>query len=424
MSQVEVLRARMIPEELWPSARARYFNKKWSEWKKSNGVVDFTDMISDALEYGEAPGNPVVGYFDEVQDFTPLELALVRHWGKNMDKVVLAGDDDQCIYSFKGASPDAFLDPPLPESQKRLLDKSYRLPKAVHASSQQWVERLTRREPKDYHPRDEEGLVRTAPTLYWRDGETVARQITKLADEGRSVMVLATCSYMLDRVKHALRAEGIPFHNPYRRSRGDWNPLQGGRGISAAEKVLSYMVLDERLFPGRSRSWTGPDIQAWSSLIRHRGILQRGAAKMIAALPDRELTYDEVAALFLNEEDLEQAVEPSLPWLRSKLLASSGFANYPITVAEKRGPDALESLPRVTIGTIHSVKGGEADVVLLFPDLSLAGSRSWEQPGIARDSVIRQMYVGMTRAREELWVCQPSSPLSVDPHLLTGRIRG
>jgi len=36
--------------------------------------------------------------------------------------------------------------------------------------------------------------------------------------------------------------------------------------------------------------------------------------------------------------------------------------------------------PKVVVGTIHSVKGGQADVVYLFPDLSQARGRSI-QPG-------------------------------------------
>jgi len=88
-----------------------------------------------------------------VQDFTPLELALVRQWSGPMDKVMFAGDDDQCIYGFKGATPDAFLSPEIPPEHKRVLRQSYRLPAAVHAAADAWVRQLSRREPKDFAPR-------------------------------------------------------------------------------------------------------------------------------------------------------------------------------------------------------------------------------------------------------------------------------
>jgi len=67
----------------------------------------------------------------------------------------------------------------------------------------------------------------------------------------------------------------------------------------------------------------------------------------------------------------------------------------------------------VIVGTIHSVKGGQADVVFLFPDLSPAGDAAYQRHGAQRDSVIRLFYVGMTRARHTLYVCQKESSMAV-----------
>jgi superfamily I DNA/RNA helicase len=67
----------------------------------------------------------------------------------------------------------------------------------------------------------------------------------------------------------------------------------------------------------------------------------------------------------------------------------------------------------VIVGTIHSVKGGQADVVYLFPDLSPAGDGQYRRGGSQRDSVIRQFYVGATRARETLCLCSPESGAAI-----------
>ena len=417
-AELDTLRARLRPQELWPR-RVVLFERQWSKWKAEHQVVDFTDMIDLALQNTEeAPGSPVVGFFDEFQDFTPLEIALVRKWGRRMERLIVAGDDDQCIYSFKGATPDAFLDPPIPEENKYVLSQSYRVPVEVHKRANAWVHRLTRREVKDYEPRDEEGRVRLAP-YRTTDPQPLVRDVMKQVDDGRTVMILATCAYMLDQTKHAMRAEGLPFHNPFRRSRGDWNPLKASRGTSAADKLLAYLIIDERIFGELSRLWTGQDVKRWAAVIKTKGIFRRGAKGAIAGLPDRELTFEEVAALFESDEELEIAATPDLAWFSRNLLASARQTmEYPILVAKRRGPLALTETPRVVLGTIHSVKGGQADVVYLFPDLSLAGYRSWAEHGAGRDSVIRQMYVGMTRAREELVLCSQSSQTAVDPALM------
>jgi superfamily I DNA/RNA helicase len=86
---------------------------------------------------------------------------------------------------------------------------------------------------------------------------------------------------------------------------------------------------------------------------------------------------------------------------------------FPASIAARRGGEALVEPPRVIVGTIHSVKGGEADVVYLFPDLSKAGDAQYRQLGAARDSVIRQFYVGVTRSRETLYLCSPESGAAV-----------
>lgn len=365
MGEVEILRAQRIPLDKYPNESLRHFAIKWEAWKRDAGVVDFTDMIELALaNTAEAPGDPVVGFFDEAQDFTPLELALVRHWGKRMERLVLAADDDQAIYAFKGVTPDGFLDPPIPGDQKRILSQSYRVPREVHAVAQTWVEQLTRREPKDYEPRDADGEVRSVDLRYEQPMDVVDDVVRTLDEETldpntgesrpRTVMLLASCSYMLDKIKHELRSEGIPFHNPYRRRRGDWNPLTPGKGVGSGERLLSYLVADDRVFGEGARLWTGEDIQRWANVVKKPGIFRRGAAGRLKALPSRELTYDEVVELFdCPADELERILEPDLDWFAESLLKSSrSRMDLPLAVA-RRDPLLLAEEPRVILGTIH-----------------------------------------------------------------------
>ncbi len=102
-----------------------------------------------------------------------------------------------------------------------------------------------------------------------------------------------------------------------------------------------------------------------------------------------------------------------LDWWRRHLNASvAKRVEFPADIAMARGPQALLETPRVTVGTIHSVKGGEADVVFLFPDLSQAGDAAYQRFGSPRDAVIRTFYVGMTRAREVLYIADKASALA------------
>lgn len=437
-AKADSLRARLVPLDQWPTD-VRAFHTKWEDWKRAQGVIDFSDMIEMAIaDVPVAPGNPDVGFFDEVQDFTPLELALIRKWGQHMERMVLAGDDDQCIYGFKGASPDAFLNPEIPDSDKIVLSQSWRIPASVHRAAEHWIRQVSRREDKLYAPRTEEGLVRHIPEHFQQPLQMVDRIEAALATTTENpdgtlrpatVMVLASCSYMLDPIKHELRERGLPFHNPYRKTRGDWNPLKTAAAgqVSSKERLLAYLTLDEREDVGLgdlSRPWTGEDVRRWAHVVKKQGIFVRGAAGLIEALPNRELEFDELAALFKDEIELEQAVTPDLGWLKRNLLAASRAPmTFPIEVAQKRGARALLEEPRVVLGTIHSVKGGQADVVFLIPDLSARGSNEWRQRGEPADGVRRQFYVGMTRARRELAVCSAATRLYVSPEQMIAGAR-
>ena len=91
------------------------------------------------------------------------------------------------------------------------------------------------------------------------------------------------------------------------------------------------------------------------------------------------------------------------------------IARYPRKVLNKHGESGLVDDPKFLVGTIHSVKGGEADVVILMPDLSSAGWQEYQEYGPKRDSIIRLFYVGMTRAKETLIIMdQPPFKKAVD----------
>ncbi len=145
---------------------------------------------------------------------------------------------------------------------------------------------------------------------------------------------------------------------------------------------------------------------------------RRGAKAEFDALADDMVISQEHLESWLEPARLDELaglmwgpVEPYLNWWASRTNDEhKKTAAYPCKVVIARGVTALREPPKITIGTIHSVKGGQADCVYLFPDLSLAGDAEWNS-GIAEryDGIFRQFYVGMTRARETLVICAPAS---------------
>ena len=419
LNQLDICRGRQWPKDRWPAA-VRAFEKAWTAWKRDEGVLDFTDLIEMSTGAGPAPGRPRIAFFDEVQDFTPLELRLVRSWAGHMDRVLLAGDDDQAIFTFKGATPDAFLDPVLPEGQVRVLEQSYRLPVKIHAMSSLWIAQLSRRQPKEYRPRDEEGRIDMLRAT-WKAPENALADAEKRVATGQTVMFLTTCSYMLEPTKAVLRKAGMPFHNPYRRTRGDWNPLVlRDDAVTASDRLLSYLKPQETVWGEDADMWTWQDVWRWVDLLAAKGVLKHGAkAKLhrIASDHDRGFLPADLAELdeMFVGDGLHRAFAGDLDWFETVMLARHrGTMKFPVQVLRARGAEALMGEPRTMIGTVHSVKGGQADVVYLFPDLSPAAARQWVGMPADRDAVVRQMYVAITRARQHLVLCAPASKMNVD----------
>lgn len=413
-NQYGLMRNKLTPRDVWPQS-LRAFASKFEDWKQATGCLDFTDMIERAyLDVDTAPGNPKIAMIDEVQDCVPLELQLVRSWGKNLETLVLSGDDDQCIYHFKGASPKSFLFPPVPDSQKRVLSQSYRVPRAVQLVAQRLIEKVSIREPKVYNPRDEEGEVRLLQQATWRNPEAAVLDAERYLADGKSVMFLTTCSFMLEPLKQVLKKSGIPFHNPFRKSRGDWNPLTPERGTSSAQRLLAYLRPDNATWGAEARMWTPDDMARWIELVKAKGILKKGAKGRLETM-DGTGELDIATLLeFFEKDALMQAMECNLDWLENNLLSAKQKAmEFPLMVARTRGAGALREEPRVLLGTGHSVKGGESSVVYVFPDLSMAGQREFLGSREAKDSIIRLFYVMTTRAKESLVLCGPATPYHV-----------
>jgi len=426
LHEVNVLRAKMVPRSKW-RRNLRAFDTAWEKFKKAYGIIDFTDMIERALDVDVAPSNPKVGFFDEAQDFTPLEFAVIRQWGQHMEHIVFSGDDDQLLYGWIGATPSSLLEG---EANTRILSQSYRVPRAVQEYAEKWIKQVSKRQEKEYKPRDEDGELLRAP-LTLSNPNSLISSIEKDIENDKEVMVLCTCGYMLDDLIKELRHRGIPFHNPYRKRNGRWNPIRLGGSFGSVSNFLrpcSEVFEDNRMY-----NYT--ELNDWVKFVSSSKALKRGAKRdlrnkidEIEARKDElrekdptilELGWynDEVDIEFLDSIfedysflDKSNDKRAMLKWFESNLLSSKRKQfELPINLYKNNDIKDGNLDIKLKIGTVHSVKGGEADVVYLFPDLSFSAMKEYNKVGPGRDGVIRTMYVGMTRAREKLVLCDTNS---------------
>jgi Superfamily I DNA and RNA helicases len=366
-------------------------------WKREHGFYDFTQLIEDVLHQRRTPDpQPAVLIADEYQDLSNLELSVLRLWGDEADDLVMVGDFAQSVYDFHGASrayaervPDV------------VLEQSHRVPRRVWDVAKRLLDRMSKKPSAYLKPREEEGEFQYGPSLKFP--EFYLNEIASRPDE--SFMFIASCGYMLNALIDRLRMEGIPYWNPYAPTEGRWNPLKlniDGK-TTTPQRVLAYL--------NGSNEWTVGEFKLWQPLFV--GIWKRGFNNAIELLRDDD-PWSILSAL-LKEITKPEAMTDILTRQPNVLLryAAAKYEKtltYLVRLIELNGKEVLEKEPRILLGTIHSVKGGEADNVIVFPDLSPSWFELMQQDGWeGRDSVLRLFYVALTRARKRLIVGDPAT---------------
>jgi DNA helicase II / ATP-dependent DNA helicase PcrA len=388
-SQYQVARARMTPREQWDN-QVQIFANDWEAWKAQHQYWDFTDMI----EWCDPEKLPIIEHLfvDEVQDMSALELDLIRKWGALTERYVLAGDPNQAIYGFKGADGSGFLNPKLPDEQVIVLSQSYRVPETIWSESSKW-----QLEPLEYWPRDEAGITKRVPLMTmdaWR-----AQFI--LNEYPGTIMFLTTAGYMLNKLIAWFREKHIPFHNPYRLKDGRWNPINHNRMnlCHAAQKG----------------TWTHAELWRMTEHLKPEYFARKGAkGQLETAKKDDPNTHANLEQ-YMNKNVIDALASKNFSEIASLYVGNTKAAGlaYTFKAIHAHGIQACEK-PRIIVGTCHSVKGGEADTVVLFPDLSPVAWLGMKPGSPEQASIHRTIYVGMTRAKQNLLLAASCTPHAIN----------
>lgn len=126
-----------------------------AKYKKAQGLVDYTDMLTRFYEEGYAPPFDVL-FVDEAQDLSQLQWRVVQRLMANAAKVFIAGDDDQAIFRWSGADVDHFIGL---QGDATVLAQSYRIPPAVHDFATGILRNVSQRRAKAFRPATHAGSV-------------------------------------------------------------------------------------------------------------------------------------------------------------------------------------------------------------------------------------------------------------------------
>lgn len=415
------LRAMCAPVEAYPP-EVKAFAMLWNEWKRENGLVDFSDMIDIAAEEPDArpPGGARVIIVDEAQDVSSQEHRYLARLHEASDAVIFAGDSHQSIFRWRGADDSIFRDPSIDDRHTTTLKRSFRLPRAVKERSVAWLKgHISHYLDIPFEPRDADGEVAMSAATYKQPNHVIDGALRAFRGSG-TYMIVATCNYMLKNVIEQLRSMHIPFSNPWRPKNGGWNPI--GRKVDGSA-VVRVVNAYNAVVLGRPLSYKS--VSNSVEVMKSKGVLKNGVKTFLKQMKS-DAPNDACATNDLDNAFTEQAsgelkairgIGDKLErekafgaWLNERTIVKPSYG-YASGILAHHGLSALQEEPRVHVGTVHSIKGSTVDEIAVFPDLSnvaFEGYRFARQGDTsALDEIVRVFYVAMTRARERLTICCP-----------------
>lgn len=342
------------------------FSKALKDYKHDTGLIDFTDMLREYLVAGK-PANVDVAIIDEAQDLSKVQWEVIKRAFNGCKEVYIAGDDDQAIYKWSGADVDSFLSL---EGEKEILAKSWRLPSSIHKLSQKVIKRVGKRFNKAFASKEEKGQI-----SYYLNPEMVQ-------DSEGTWLYLARNAYQLSGIKRTLFEQGITFTT--------------SQGSSVKAKEHKAIVYWERLRAKKPQ--LGIDAKQILQFLEVGYSIKRGYKDGKALLDDVYYTMDDLKQ--------DHGILIDLPWHDALTGIPLEQREYYLAILRRGGPKALSQVPRHHISTIHGVKGGESDNVVLFTDLA---KKSYTEYTKNPDDETRVFYVGITRAKKHLHIILPQT---------------
>ena len=423
------------------------------------GCLDFGDLICEPINLLRQHPNVLERYkslfqyllVDEYQDTNRAQYMLTGMLASGSRNLLAVGDPDQSIYAWRGADISNILDfeKDYPDATVLRLEQNYRSTRHILSAANSVIERNAKRLDKTLWTENHEGcqLVHEEARDEYDEARAVIRKlrerISKSSLSYRDCAIFYRTNAQSRVFEELLIREGIPYaivggvrfydrteikdalaylriiSNP-----NDSISLQ--RIINKPARGIGKVTLDKTI--AISNDLSIPLLEAFREA-QDRGLLGKTKTKAFLEAYDSfrvhmgKLSLHELALQLLEdagymmmwqEENTQEATE-RVENLFEFISAIKDFeaANPGASLSDFLDQVALiadidnyeEKSDRLTLMTLHSAKGLEFKAVFLvgMEEGLFPHSRSAEDPSQLEEER-RLCYVGMTRAREELYL--------------------
>lgn len=390
--------------------------ERYEELCRFYNAVDIEGLVNYATELVENGSVVLPTLFfhaDEFQDLNEADQRLVRTLiERGQHEVVVVGDDDQSIYGGRDAKPGGIRELfGHADWEKVAFNTCHRLPPHVLRASQALI--------KHHHgPRIDKGIEipaddgrRVRSSICTTDAieiELVAGLVKKEIEQSKGTfsyknfMILCpTRAIASTFAKHLKEKWSIPVRTIARKTIPEdlWRILLVLRMANTNDDLALRQWLEVlNVAPGEIKQLRDAALAEARTLFDLVGESSNETLRQfIENLEDLRESRDDVGELLRKAKFLAGVSE--LP-LEAEITSASGlisrlYEEYGLLDSEEASTETDEIL----VTTLHSSKGLEAEVVFIVQ----LSSRYLPNPSRDRDEELRVLYVGMTRAKKELY---------------------
>lgn len=367
----------------WGKGVVEVYIEAKNEYKRREGLWDFSDMLLGVLEREFIPLGMRVFLGDEIQDNSPLLQKVHELWAGAADEAYMVGDPNQSIYTFAGADPSLFIDMKCDATEN--LRQSWRCAVAVRGLARKVIVRnKVRLADDDFLPTKNQGEVLAMPVdlVPWEE----------LASDGRTAFYLLRTRWLVSLAYEQLICAGVPFTT----LRGKDSPLQGD--LSAVALTMLRLVGTDYV--------ALPALAKLASHIPTKPYLKHGAKaelnRRAKEEPNTEVNFKGLPGLGFSGHFFECLNESDFA---VPLKAEPAEKAYLHRIYQHYGVKAFQK-PSIVLSTQHGVKGMEADVVVISPQYTRLPWESMDSvDGVEAEN--RLAYTSITRARDKIIILEP-----------------
>jgi hypothetical protein len=299
-------------------------------------------------------------YIDECQDITALQWKVIEKAFARAEKIVMAGDENQSIYTYSGARPDMLI-AFAKQFPVEHLSISYRIPKSVYRLAKGITDFIGDKTDKPFNPRKEnpEGLIMELSELERLKSFITSDDFCDNKDE-TPWFILSRNNCFLDEPKQLMEENLIPY----------WT----SDGFFMGGQIMQ-----------RLKDYEGFKLDGYKTQQKKEAFQKK------FGIADFSLPFTETC-LFTEGRK----------WV---------YASY----IERFGLKKLEEMcswnPQILISTIHHVKGAEAQNVAIMLDTTRKTTGNIYNN---IDEELRILYVGVTRTKQNLYLIDSKSGQGYD----------